>query len=136
MTNNCLRAKNFIFYVLITNNRQKQWFCYPKMADFKAWSHCVRKANCLFNFRHYVFYDLLFNCPHLVQFVLEMSFDMISYYMVFQNPLFWLVVKRYFWYFTVQSSRSINNPLLSRHSTFQFFNWDLKWLESNIGCPL
>jgi hypothetical protein len=38
--------RNFIFYVLITNNRQKQWFCHPQMADFKAWSHGVRRGNC------------------------------------------------------------------------------------------
>ena len=27
------------------SNRQKQRFCHPKMADLKAWSHGVRKAN-------------------------------------------------------------------------------------------
>ena len=30
------------------SNRQKQRFCHPKMADLKAWSHGVRKANSLF----------------------------------------------------------------------------------------
>ena len=29
------------------SNRQKQRFCHPKMADLKAWSHGVRKANCV-----------------------------------------------------------------------------------------
>ena len=29
------------------SNRQKQRFCHPKMADLKAWSHGVRKANCM-----------------------------------------------------------------------------------------
>ena len=28
------------------SNRQKQRFCHPKMADLKAWSYGVRKANC------------------------------------------------------------------------------------------
>ena len=32
--------------LLIKSNRQKQRFCHPKMADLKAWSHGVRKANC------------------------------------------------------------------------------------------
>ena len=27
------------------NNRQKQWFCHLKMADFKAWTLCGRNAN-------------------------------------------------------------------------------------------
>ena len=27
------------------SNCQKQRFCHPKMADLKAWSHGVRKAN-------------------------------------------------------------------------------------------
>ena len=30
------------------SNRQKQRFCHPKMADLKAWSHGVRKANLAF----------------------------------------------------------------------------------------
>ena len=35
------------------SNRQKQRFCHPKMADLKAWSHGVRKANCsCLEFRH------------------------------------------------------------------------------------
>ena len=29
------------------SNRQKQRFCHPKIADLKAWSHGVRKANCI-----------------------------------------------------------------------------------------
>ena len=46
MSNNCLKAKSFILLLLILSNRQKQQFCHPKMADLKAWSHGVRKANC------------------------------------------------------------------------------------------
>ena len=45
MSNNCLKAKSFILLLLMKNNRQKQRFCHPKMADLKAWSHGVRKAN-------------------------------------------------------------------------------------------
>ena len=32
-------------HLLVKSNRQKQRFCHPKMADLKAWSHGVRKAN-------------------------------------------------------------------------------------------
>ena len=45
MSNNCLKAKSFILLLLMKSNRQKQRFCHPKMADLKAWSHGVRKAN-------------------------------------------------------------------------------------------
>ena len=45
MSNNCLKAKSFILFLLMKSNRQKQRFCHPKMADLKAWSHGVRKAN-------------------------------------------------------------------------------------------
>ena len=45
MSNNCLKAKSFILVLLVKSNRQKQRFCHPKMADLKAWSHGVRKAN-------------------------------------------------------------------------------------------
>ena len=48
MSNNCLKAKSFILLLLMKSNRQKQRFCHPKMADLKAWSHGVRKANCAF----------------------------------------------------------------------------------------
>ena len=47
MSNNCLKSKSFILLLLMKSNRQKQRFCHPKMADLKAWSHGVRKANCL-----------------------------------------------------------------------------------------
>ena len=47
MSNNCLKAKSFILLLLMESNRQKQRFCHPKMADLKAWSHGVRKANWL-----------------------------------------------------------------------------------------
>ena len=45
MSNNCLKAKSFILLLLMKGNRQNQRFCHPKMADLKAWSHGVRKAN-------------------------------------------------------------------------------------------
>ena len=45
MSNNCLKAKSFILLLLMKSNRQKQRFYHPKMADLKAWSHGVRKAN-------------------------------------------------------------------------------------------
>ena len=44
MSNNCLKAKSFILLLLIKSNRQKQRLN-PEMADMKAWSHGVRKAN-------------------------------------------------------------------------------------------
>ena len=44
-SNNCLKAKSFIFLLLNKSNSQKQRFSPPKMADLKAWSHSVRKAN-------------------------------------------------------------------------------------------
>ena len=34
------------------NNRQKQRFCHPKMADLKAWSYGVRKVNLPFSAGH------------------------------------------------------------------------------------
>ena len=49
MSNNCLKVKSFILFVLIKSNRQKQRFCHLKMADLKAWSHGVRKANCQYS---------------------------------------------------------------------------------------
>ena len=51
MSNNCLEEKSFILLLLMKSNRQKQRFCHPKMADLKAWSHGVRKANSLFVIR-------------------------------------------------------------------------------------
>ena len=45
MSNNCLQAKKVMFLLLIKNNLQKQPFCQSKMADLKACSNGVRKAN-------------------------------------------------------------------------------------------
>ena len=61
MSNNCLKAKSFILLLLMKSNRQKQQFCHPKMADLKAWSHGVRKANWEKIILLYLYNDIFIN---------------------------------------------------------------------------
>ena len=45
-----IRYDSLRCFFFIKSNRQKQKFCHPKMADLKAWSHGVRKANYITKF--------------------------------------------------------------------------------------
>ena len=57
-----LKQKRFILLLLIESNSQKQRFSHPKMADLKAWSHGVRKANSMRSLKFTMMSIILCQC--------------------------------------------------------------------------